>query len=249
MPQLYTAEEYANMHLIYGECHGNGSAAARLFRERYPNLERYPDHRVFFNVHQAYMEGRLPSTRRSGERPEAEDDYEDVVLGEIANDPSTSVRGIELATGVPKSTAHRILKKLKFHPYHVQRVQTLLEDVPLNIYREMWLQQDGCPAHYARPVHDYLNTEYPGRWIGRLGPILWPPRSPDLNPLDFFYWGFIKSKVYAKPIENLAELRNKIVEAAEDFNLRRYGRLIKRSFLRRCRACIYAEGKQFEHLL
>lgn len=128
-------------------------------------------------------------------------------------------------------------------------LQTLLEDVPLSTYREMWFQQDGCPAHYARPVRDYLNTEYPGRWIGRRGSILWPPRSPDLNPLDFFYWGFIKEKVYSKPIQNLAELRRKIVEAAEEINARNFARLVKRSFLRRCRACIRDEGKQFEHLL
>nr|CAH7726449.1 unnamed protein product [Callosobruchus chinensis] len=28
-------------------------------------------------------------------------------------------------------------------------LSSLLEDVPLNIRREMWFQQDGCPAHYA----------------------------------------------------------------------------------------------------
>ncbi|PZC80774.1 hypothetical protein B5X24_HaOG213998 [Helicoverpa armigera] len=49
MPDLYTAEEYANMHLIYGECRCNTSVAARLYRERYPN------------VHAPYSEGRLPS--------------------------------------------------------------------------------------------------------------------------------------------------------------------------------------------
>ncbi|GFY12054.1 kinectin [Trichonephila clavipes] len=37
----------------------------------------------------------------------------------------------------------------------------LLEDVPLNIYRDMRFQQDGWPAHYACPVKEYLNMEYP----------------------------------------------------------------------------------------
>ncbi|GBM88486.1 hypothetical protein AVEN_269361-1 [Araneus ventricosus] len=31
--------------------------------------------------------------------------------------------------------------------------------------------------------------ECPDRWIGRGGPVLWPPRSPDLTPLDFFPMG------------------------------------------------------------
>lgn len=125
----------------------------------------------------------------------------------------------------------------------------LLEDVPLNIYASMWFQQDGCPAHYARSVREYLNEEYPERWIGRSGTISWPARSPDLNPIDFFYWGAVKEQVYAKPIANVAELRQRIAEAAEYVNSRSFARQITRSFLRRCRSCIEAEGKQFEHLL
>lgn len=62
----------------------------------------------------------------------------------------------------------------------------LLEDTPLTLRQRMWFQQDGCPAHYARRVREHLSNTFPDRWIGRLGPILWPPRSPDLNPLDFF---------------------------------------------------------------
>jgi hypothetical protein len=26
--------------------------------------------------------------------------------------------------------------------------------------------------------------------------VAWPARSPDLNPLDFFLWGCMKSRVY-----------------------------------------------------
>ncbi|GBP81365.1 hypothetical protein EVAR_6223_1 [Eumeta japonica] len=65
----------------------------------------------------------------------------------------------------------------------------LLEDLNLAQRVTMWYQNDGCPAHYDTRVRDHLNNIFPARWIGRLGPILWPPRSPDLNPLDFYYWG------------------------------------------------------------
>ena len=33
-------------------------------------------------------------------------------------------------------------------------------------------------------------------WIGRGGPIPWPPKSPDLNPLDFCVGGYAKGLVY-----------------------------------------------------
>jgi hypothetical protein len=28
--------------------------------------------------------------------------------------------------------------------------------------------------------------------------VLWPPRSPDITPMDFFFWGYLKHIVYAK---------------------------------------------------
>ena len=46
------------------------------------------------------------------------------------------------------------------------------------------------------------------------GPTAWPPRSPDLTPLDFFAWGFIKDVVYRRKVRDLAYLGQRIVEAA-----------------------------------
>nr|XP_023028452.1 potential E3 ubiquitin-protein ligase ariadne-1-like [Leptinotarsa decemlineata] len=40
--------------------------------------------------------------------------------------------------------------------------------------------------HYTDDVQTYLNNVFRGMWIGRRGPIDWPPRSPDLAPLDLF---------------------------------------------------------------
>nr|CAH7742739.1 unnamed protein product [Callosobruchus chinensis] len=68
--------------------------------------------------------GHLPNHERGGRRPANPE--EDEVLEAVEEDPSTSLRAIEITTGVPKSTAHRILKRHELHPYHVQRVQTLL---------------------------------------------------------------------------------------------------------------------------
>ena len=60
-----------------------------------------------------------------------------------------------------------------------------------------------------------MNEKFPGKWIGRRGPIEWAPRSPDLTPLDFFLWGYLKQKVYKTPIKDLAELRLKIIERCQ----------------------------------
>ncbi|KAL7287068.1 hypothetical protein TKK_0018691 [Trichogramma kaykai] len=77
--------------------------------------------------------------------------------------------------------------------------------------RELVLMHDGAPAHWAAPVLDYLDEHWTQRWIGRYGPVAWPPRSPDLNPLDYFHWGVYH---YGAP-DSLEELRNRIEEYAD----------------------------------
>lgn len=69
--------------------------------------------------------------------------------------------------------------------------------VPQAIIDRMIFQQDGAAVHFRIIVRDYLNAQFPGGWIGRGSPHFpWPPRSPDLNPLDFFAWGYIKERVF-----------------------------------------------------
>ena len=82
---------------------------------------------------------------------------------------------------------------------------------------ELLFMQDGAPPHWAQPVRDWLNTTLPQMWIGRGSSrdenIPWPPRSPDLTPMDFFVWGFIKSKVYVRNYATLEELKTAIAAA------------------------------------
>jgi len=75
--------------------------------------------------------------------------------------------------------------------------------------------QDGTPPHFSCFVTDVLNERFPDAWIGRGGPIPWPPRNPDLSPLDFFLWGYIKNIVYAEKIRNLQHLGERITSAIE----------------------------------
>jgi hypothetical protein len=39
---------------------------------------------------------------------------------------------------------------------------------------------------FHREVTYFLNRKFPEKRTGRGGPIIWPPRSPDLSPLSFF---------------------------------------------------------------
>lgn len=113
---------------------------------------------------------------------------------------------------------------------------------------EVYFQQDGAPPHYSRRVRQYLNQVFQDRWIGRRGSIEWPARSPDLTPLDFFLWGYLKSKVYQTKPLNLDELRERIIQEMEDITTETY-RNATRAFYTRLGHCQAVEGQHFEHLL
>ena len=55
-----------------------------------------------------------------------------------------------------------------------------------------------------------MDVTFPNKWIGRRGPIEWPPRSPDITPLDFFLWGYLKSEVYVNRPNNVDDLKQRI---------------------------------------
>ena len=52
----------------------------------------------------------------------------------------------------------------------------------------VFFQLDGAPPHWGIKVCEFLDKKFPARWIGRGGPIAWPPRSPDIT-LGFFLVG------------------------------------------------------------
>ena len=74
-------------------------------------------------------------------------------------------------------------------------------------------QLDGAPPHWGLSVRDCLNQEFPEKWIGRGGPIPWPARSPDLTPLDFFLWGYVKTKVFTTEVRGIDHLKQRIEQA------------------------------------
>ena len=61
----------------------------------------------------------------------------------------------------------------------------------------------------------YLNECCPNRWLGRGGPVAWPPSSPDLKPLDYYLWGHMKMFVYETEVQLRAAMRDRIFAVAE----------------------------------
>ena len=58
----------------------------------------------------------------------------------------------------------------------------------------------------------FLDAKFRNRWVGRDGPTPWPPRSPDITPLDFFLWRYVKDKVFSTPVPDITNLKARITD-------------------------------------
>lgn len=78
--------------------------------------------------------------------------------------------------------------------------------------------------------------------MGTNGPVRWPARSPDLIPLDFFLWGYIKDKVYSSVPDNLNDLKDKISEACASVSPQML-RNVMSGIATRVRLCLARNGR------
>lgn len=128
------------------------------------------------------------------------------------------------------------------------QVDEFICSIPLAQLRRIWFQHDGAPAHSSSRSRDWLRAAFKEQWIGRHGPVPWPPRSPDMTPLDFFLWGYIKDRVYARETTTPDALKLKITQVCREIP----ESVIRRAtanVVNRCQCCVASSGDLFEHIL
>ena len=80
------------------------------------------------------------------------------------------------------------------------------------------------------------------------GDISWPARSPDLTPCDFFLWGYLKAKVYARrpgTIEQLKEAIRQEVAAIPPALTRK----VMDNFRERLQECVINNGRHLSDII
>ncbi|GBM50481.1 hypothetical protein AVEN_127542-1 [Araneus ventricosus] len=147
-----------------------------------------------------------------------------------------SVDGAAIASDVRESSCREQRKEKR-----KDIISDFLEDLPLSDLRNVWFQHDGGPPHKVSSVQQYIRDTFQQQVIGHGGCVEWPPRSPDMNPWDFFLWGYIKQRVYANPPPTLQELRNRITNACASLSP------AMREVQSRVQMRIVAKGHHFEH--
>jgi hypothetical protein len=68
---------------------------------------------------------------------------------------------------------------------------------------------DRAPCLYAEIIREGLNQLSPRRWNER-GSKLWPPRYPDLIPLDFNLWNYVKHVLSSVKIDDTDHSKRRI---------------------------------------
>lgn len=127
-------------------------------------------------------------------------------------------------------------------------VEPFLDNLPVARMVEAWYQMDGAPAHNTNAVYTKLSTMFGDHWWGNRGPFLWPARSPDLTPLDFYVWGRLKEIVYATPVVDIDDLRQRIIDGFNSLNPFEI-RSATQSVSSRILKCLNENGEHIEHLL
>jgi len=104
-----------------------------------------------------------------------------------------------------------------------------------------------CHPHSSNESLAWLQQRFPDRRISRWCDPQWSPHSPDLNPPDFYQWGYLKDRVYGNNPQTLTDLKAAITAIITAIPREECGRVIE-NFARRIQMCLQRRGAHFEHI-
>ena len=84
--------------------------------------------------------------------------------------------------------------------------------------RMYWFQQDGEAVHITNGVREWLNKTFHGRVISRMMEHPWPTKSPDLSPLDYWFWNVAMFELRRAPPRDIGELKTTVNAFAESLD-------------------------------
>jgi len=100
----------------------------------------------------------------------------------------------------------------------------------------------GRTAHCARETVEVLHRETPDF----ISPDLWPPNSPDLNPVDYEIWAVMHQRgVYQRKIQTIDELKHRLIEVWCGLEQSTVNMAVDQ-LRKRLRACVLAKRGHFE---
>uniref|UniRef100_A0AAF5I295 Tc1-like transposase DDE domain-containing protein n=1 Tax=Strongyloides stercoralis TaxID=6248 RepID=A0AAF5I295_STRER len=123
----------------------------------------------------------------------------------------------------------------------VDELKTDNEDLQYIVF-----QQDGTSCHTSFETMPHPKSVFsPSNLISQNLDFGWPLRSPDLNPLDFYFWGRLRDLVFKNQPNSIEILKNRITAAIREVKRDELERVYL-NFLTRLERCVKVEDGYFE---
>jgi predicted transcriptional regulator len=124
----FTQNEMVNMIFILGECQRNVALAVRVYHERYPNL-RQPQSSTLKKLLDRFILTGSVAYPKKVFRPAhtiiTNDEAQFNVIATVIENQQVSQRQIACSLEISQSSVQRVLKKHRFHGYHMTLNQEL----------------------------------------------------------------------------------------------------------------------------
>jgi len=117
-----------------------------------------------------------------------------------------------------------------------------LDDEELSIG---YFQQDGATSHTSHVSIAEIQSFFGDRVTSK---GLWPRRSPDLTPPDYFLWRYLKGRVYQNKPRTTDALKANITEEIQAVRADVLARTFQ-NMTRRLQSCLDANDGHLQHML
>ena len=147
-----------------------------------------------------YAKSREAATKDMGTRPEHKFPFKVMVWIGV------TFSGLTQVVILPQKTTFD-------SDFYVENVLPIVKRDGIKLIGENFIfQQDGAKPHTSRFTMESIKN------LGFLviAPDKWPPNSPDLNPLDYFFWDEVECHLKTKKCNNVAQLAQKIKESINE---------------------------------
>ena len=151
-----------------------------------------------------YAKSRKEATEDMGTRPEHKFPFKAMVWIGI------SYNGITEPVVLPQKTSFDSV-------FYTENVLPIVKrDGTRLIGHDFIYQQDGATPHVSKDSIAAINN----LGIPFIQPDKWPPNSPDLNPLDYFFWNEVEVRLKKKRFLNVSQLVQKIKETVKEIPIK-----------------------------
>ena len=103
-------------------------------------------------------------------------------------------------------------------------------------------------CHTAEAKVDVLRPVFEDRIISRRADDVWPPRSSNLTPLDYYLQGAVKDKCYAGKPKTIDALQDNIREAIGEIQLQTINNVLK-NLNDRVGYCMASRGSHLNEII